>query len=441
MDDPSTIDIETRLSTLRASLLERPAPGLDDARRRATTERRRPVQLAAFVAGVAILVAALVVYGVSPAAKSTPSRPGPESALAQRIDKFAEQYAAKDGDPSIAEVLWVATTANAAARIQGDGMQGKGIQGTAPVYLVEIPGAFTLNTMSARACSLAACPVRACESIHTGSVELVTIDRSTFDVRESGLENRLDNLRKLGTVHVDRLRKGPVFPPMPGPESQRPVRCASVFALTAFVALANKGADGTFRATYDIPAQLRSVATVVTVAHLAPAGSTSPTSGSWMFEMGRVGSGAEYIWISRPHSTATCVRRKTLPWSCQQTSLTFPQGNGWSLAAAYYLPLTELYGIDQSGADSQTSKQVVDGLPDDCLTEKVESNGATLKWCITSNGVLASFSAVPQNDGPEFGGSPADGTITSVSASAPESLFALPTPPGPYTGIQAPPSQ
>lgn len=436
MDDSSTIDIEARLSTLRGLLLERPAPGLDDARRRFKKERRRPVQLAAFVAGVAILVAALVVYGVSPAAKSTVSRPGAESALAQKIDNFAEQYAVKDGDPSIAEVLWVATTAKAAARIQGDG-----VQSVAPVYLVEIPGSFSVNDLPARACSLAGCPVRACESIHTGSVELVTIDRSTFDVREFRLQNSLDDLSKLGTVHVDRLRKGPVFPPMPGPESQRPVLCNSVYARAAFVALANKGADGTFRATYDIPAQLGSVATVVTVAHLAPAGSTSPTSGSWMFELGRVRSGAEYIWISRPHSTATCVRRNKLPWSCQQTSLTFPQGNGWSLAAAYYLPLTELYGIDQSGADSQTSKQVVDGLPVDCLTEKVESNSATLEWCITSNGVLASFSAVPQNDGPEFGGSPADGTITSVSASAPESLFALPTPPGPYTGIQAPPSQ
>jgi hypothetical protein len=312
MDDPSTIDIETRLSTLRASLLERPAHGLDDARRRFKKERRRPVQLAAFVAGVAILVSALVVYGVSPAAKSTPSHPGAESALAQKIDRFAEQSAAKNGDPRITEVLWVATTANAAARIQGDGMQGKRIQGTAPVYLVEIPGSFTVNDLSARACSVAACPVRACESIHTGSVELLVIDRSTFNVREFGLQNSLDDLSKLGAVHVDRLRKGPLFPPMPGPESQRPVRCASVYARAAFIALANKGADGTFSATYDIPAQLGTVARFITVAHLAPVGSTSPTSGSWMFEVGRIGSGADYLWVSRPHSTATCVRRNTL---------------------------------------------------------------------------------------------------------------------------------
>jgi hypothetical protein len=160
-----------------------------------------------------------------------------------------------------------------------------------------------------------------------------------------------------------------------------------------------------------------------------------------MFELGRLGSGADYLWVSHPHSTATCVRRNSSPWSCEQTSLTFPQGNGWSLDAASYLPLTEAYGIEQSSADWQTSKQVVDGLPVNCLTEKVEINGATLEWCITSDGVLASFSAAPQNDGPEFGGSPADGTVTSVSASAPESLFTLPIAPGPYTGLDAPPNQ
>jgi hypothetical protein len=160
-----------------------------------------------------------------------------------------------------------------------------------------------------------------------------------------------------------------------------------------------------------------------------------------MFEVERIATGDRFLWVSRRRSTAFCTRRSKLPWSCEQTNLTFPQGNGWSLAAAYYLPLTELYGIGQSDPDSQTSKQVVDGLPVDCLTGKEDMNSATIHWCITTSGVLASFSAVPQEDGPEFGGSPADGTITSVSASAPESLFTLPAAPGPYTGIEAPPSQ
>lgn len=434
MHDAETNDIETRLSTLRVAILERPAPGLDEARRRSRRSRRRPVQLAVFVAGVAVLVAALVVYGVNPPARST-SHPNTESPLAQKIDKFAEQGAARAGDPNITEVRWVATNREAAAALLGDDIEVTKPEylRTVPVYLIEVPGSFSPNVSVPSQCS---------GGVH-GTVADYVVSQSTFQVFEGGVGYQFADLSKLGTVHVDRLRSGPVFPPTTAttnpPGTQNPM-CALTRQRDAFVALAQKGADGTFSATYDIPAQPNNVATVVTVAHLAPAGSTSPTSGSWMFELDRSASGDAYLWVSRPHSTAFCIRTSTPRWSCAQTSLTFPQGNAWSLAAAYYLPLTELYGIQQSDADSTTSRQVVDGMPVDCLTDKAESNGATLKWCVTSSGVLASFSAVPQRDGPEFGGSPADGTVTSVSASAPASLFTLPASPGPYTGIEGPPN-
>lgn len=434
MDD-GTNEIETRLSTLRVAILERPVPGFDDVRRRSRLMRRRPAQLAVFVAGVAALVTALVVYGVSPTARSKPAQPNPESALAQRIDKFAEQGAARAGDANITEVRWVATNREAAAALLGDDIEitKPAYLRTVPVYLIEVPGSFSPNVSVPSQCS---------GGVH-GTVADYVISQSTFQVFEGGVAYQFADLSKLGTVHVDRLRSGPVFPPTTAttspPGMQNPI-CALTRKRDAFVELAQKGTDGTFSATYDIPAQLNNAATVVRVAHLAPAGSTSPTSGSWMFEVSRVASGDQYLWVATPHSTAYCIAYNSLHWSCEQTSLTFPQGNGWSLAAAFYLPLTELYGIERSDADSTTTGQVVDGVPVDCLTDKVGSNGATLRWCITSGGVLASFSAVPQKDGSEFGGSPADGTLSTFSASAPASLFRLLTAPGPYTGMEGPPA-
>ncbi len=432
MDDLATNEIEARLATLRMSILERPAPGLDEVRRRYRSRRRRPLQLAVFVTGVVALVVALVVYGVNPSGRSSPTHPSPESALSQKIDSFAEQGAARTGDPDITEVRWVATNRKAAEALLGDEIVSTkpAYLSTIPVYLVEIPGFFSPNV---------SVPSRCSGGVH-GTVEDYVISRATFKVFEAGVGYRFSDLSKLGTVHVDHLRSGPLFPPTTSTTSTTSGVCAEEHARAAFVSLAQKGADGTFSATYDVPAQLESVATVVRVAHLAPAGSETPTSGSWMFEVIRLGSRDEYLWVSRPHSTAFCTHSNQLAWSCEQTSLTFPQGNGWSLDAAYYLPLTELYGIERSDLDSVTGNQVVDGLPVGCLTDKVASNGATLRWCVTSSGVLASFSAVPPQDGAEFGGSPADATMTAVSSSAPASLFTLPSAPGPYTGMQSPPS-
>src|ERR1700722_19445959 len=101
MNDRATNDIATRLATLRASILDRRAPGLEDAKRRFRTSHTRPIQLGVFVTGVAVLVAALVVYGVNPLAKSKPLHPKPGSALAQKIDDLAEQTAARGGDSKI----------------------------------------------------------------------------------------------------------------------------------------------------------------------------------------------------------------------------------------------------------------------------------------------------------------------------------------------------
>jgi hypothetical protein len=158
MHDAETNDIETRLSTLRVAILERPAPGLDEARRRSRRSRRRPVQLAVFVAGVAVLVAALVVYGVNPPARST-SHPNTESPLAQKIDKFAEQGAARAGDPNITEVRWVATNREAAAALLGDDIEVTKPEylRTVPVYLIEVPGSFSPNVSLYQANAQAEC--------------------------------------------------------------------------------------------------------------------------------------------------------------------------------------------------------------------------------------------------------------------------------------------
>ena len=206
-----------------------------------------------------------------------------------------------------------------------------------------------------------------------------------------------------------------------------------------FVALAERGADGTFRATYDIPKQQGNLVSTITVAHQAPRASTSPESGSWMFEVDRIASGARYLWVSRPHSTAVCEQAyATARWSCEQTSMT-GGGNGWLLAEAYYLPETELPGTQNAKAGSTViTHEVVAGVPVECLSLEDRLNGAHLQWCITASGVLASFSAIPMSDGPAFGGSPADGSLVSVSSALPANTFSIPAKPGPWVGPYTP---
>jgi hypothetical protein len=430
MDDSTTDHIEARLATLRVSILERPALGLDEARRRFRSRRRRPVQIAVFVTGVAVLVAALVVYGVNPAGRSAPIRPSPKSALSQKIDNFAEQGATRAGDPDITEVRWVATNRKAAEALLGDDIvrTKPAYLSTIPVYLVEVPGYFSPNV---------SVPSRCSGGVH-GTVADYVISRSTFRVLEAGVAYRFADLSKLGAVHVDHLRSGPLFPSTTTTTSPTSGVCEQQRERSAFVALAQKGADGTFSAIYDIPAQLAIPDSTITVAHQAPSGSTSPVEGTWMFEVDRIPSGAAYIWVSRPHDSSVCTRLSgAAPWYCEHTTLSYPQGNGWLLATADYLPLTELYGIERSAPNFTTSNQVVNGMRAECLAG--DTGGANLKWCLTATGVLASFSASPPRDGPEIGDSPADGTITSVSPTVPASLLTLPALAGPWTGLRVPP--
>ena len=343
--------------TLRASILERPAPGLDDARRRFRTRRRRPVQLAVFVTGVAVLVAALVVYGVNPAAQSTPAHPGSESVLAQKIDKFAEQTAARAGDSRITEVLWVATNARAAAALNGGGISehGSRLPGRGPglVHLGQ-----RLGSVLRFGCRAAAC-------------EFLVVDRSTFNVSEFGVGQSLDDLGKLGTVHVDRLRNRPLFPP---------TTVTTITRWTERLLRIKPGTRGVRRSRTEggrrhFQRNLRNPGAASKRGH-GREGRPPRTSRLHVADVrivdvrggpGRVRR-ASTCGCARPHSTAFCTRYNTLNWSCEQTSLTFPQGNGWSLAAAYYLPLTELYGIEQSDAgfdDEQAGRRRTAGrLPD-----------------------------------------------------------------------------
>jgi hypothetical protein len=210
-----------------------------------------------------------------------------------------------------------------------------------------------------------------------------------------------------------------------------------------FLALARHGADGTFSATYDSPMWQGAMSSTVTVAHQAPPGSASPNSGSWMFELSRRVSGARYLWVSHPHSTTLCHKQSSsAPWSCEQTSMT-GGGNGWQLATALYLPLTELNGLQSAvqGADPSsvtTTRRVLAGLPVECLALEEANNAAHLQWCLTSSGVLASFAAVPTSDGFHFGDAPAEGTATSISSTVPSQAFAIPATPGAWVGPYMP---
>jgi hypothetical protein len=311
------------------------------------------------------------------------------------------------------------------------------VANNAPTYLIEIPGWFSpVGPFGGSGSS--------CTQRPRYKVAVFIVLKSTFEVVISGLQQSVDDLSKLGAVHVDRLRSGPLFPPAaetttsPGSEG---ANCKSIEAANAFVALAQKGADNTFTATYNIPAQQNSGLSTLTVAHLASADSTSPTSGTWMFEVDRIASGSGYLWVSHPHSTDVCTRRsRSSAWSCYQTSLTYPQGNGWFLSTGFYLPVSEFYGIQSAvrGAKPSsmtTTRSVVDGLRVECLSVVDENNGAHLDWCITSTGVVASFSADPAFAHPGVGGVPADGTLSSDSSSLPAATFSLPAKPTIGKGI------
>jgi hypothetical protein len=439
----AALDVEARLEALRTSLLDRAVPGLDDARERlskleAGRRRGRPVQLAVFVLSVAVAITALVSYGYRQPQQS-PVEENHESALSRQIDQFAKRAATRDGDSNIAEVRWVASNARTA-----NALLGSMVDSNAPVFLVEIPGSFAdVRTFGGPE------PSTTCPTPMNYKIAVFVVLRYNFEVVVSTLKQSFDDMNKLGDVHVDRLRDGPLFasPSKTGAagSENKTGQCVSDRSIEDFVSLAEQGADTTFNASYRIPAQLGAPASTITVAHRAPIGSTSPTSGTWMFELMRTATGAAEIWVSGPGDNNQCVRGSfASSWSCEHTDLNWPQGNGWLLATSDYLPRTELgaiQAIEQNVAPGSisTKRSVVARTPVECLTGVESNRSVTLEWCLTSSGVLAYFSALPEQHGPEFGGSPATGTLTAFSSTAPASLFQLPATPGAWVGAYAGP--
>ncbi|MFZ0665254.1 MAG: hypothetical protein WAM97_05830, partial [Acidimicrobiales bacterium] len=196
----------------------------------------------------------------------------------------------------------------------------------------------------------------------------------------------------------------------------------------------------------DLPREIGNIPSVLVVAHIAPVGSRSPTSGRWMFELEGIETGYRYLWISSATGTAICTKESSATeWYCGQTTLRFPQGNGWQLATGYYEPANAFYSLQ--GSLGHESPEVYDVYQPnqkgqfECLrtssvvTDQPSSKPPpTLTWCIARSGILASFSAQPEVEHPGVALAPADGSFVSASGNVPASDFTLPAKPGPWPG-------
>jgi hypothetical protein len=432
MDDSTQTNLallDRQLESLRASIAERPMPGLADAETRASrTRRRRPVQIGVFAVGVAALVAVLVLYGIRPTANGSgppkPAHPG-ESAIAMKIDRIAQREGSAFGDPDITSDSWALTSGASA-----NSVFGTTVIVPRPVYVVEIMGSFSGGPEGT-----AADPSR-CVQRQADPISYIVVYQSTLDVQEVDLSPTPIDLAKLGQVHTDS------FPAPPGasPPTTSPAYAACVAQSNAkmaeaqaFLSLEAAGAAGTFTVTYAVPGDKNGgIAVTLTVAHVATTHSRSPR-GTWMFDL-HDGSEAD-LWIVRPGDTYSCyLASDGVVWTCSHIAADVG-GNGWILSAAAYEPYTVLTDMQSlvlaaSGGQITRSSSFVAGVPVECLA--IRGIGTT-SACITSDGVLASFST-PRDTGNIAGDALAYGTATSITYSVSPSLLTPPAKadPGPW---------
>jgi hypothetical protein len=444
MDDSKQTNLallDRRLDSLRHAILERPMPGIDDARIRSNRVTvRRPLQVAVFVIGIAVLIAIPVIYeggtsgrGTQPAGRGTAAT----LTLSQKIDRIAQKEGAFLGDPVITSDHWVATDAGTADRTLG----GTALtQGTA--YLIEITGSFSgvaadgdglpgPNSCKSRPPSPFAYFVADDKIVATGLVEVTA---TTID------------LARFGEVHSDTFSAPPgaSIPTTSSAKAQCMAEANAVMAAArAFLSLESAGGASTFTVTYTIPAGKNGGTPVtLTVAHEPSAGS-SPSAGDWpqgiwMFKVQAGAPGTDF-WVTRPNDTTECMIPPGYTgiasgWSCSQIAQD-QGGNGWIMATAAYEPNTVLDAM-QSLVSNATASQIalsnstVAGQPVECLTVRARATAAA---CITSSGALASFATPPQL-GVVIGNYFEYGTAVSITSTVSPSLLAIPAKPGPWKG-------
>jgi hypothetical protein len=194
--------LDRQLASLRASILERPMPGLAEARdRSARARRRRPIQIAVFVIGLTVLIAIPVLYGVR--SSTTPQQPEgrgskPQSIVSERLDQIAQQWGAKYGDPDITSDRWVSF--NEPNKIRTN----VGVIEPGPVYWIEITGSFSLQPSPVPyATNSAPCttPLRSAD---------IFVNEQTFVVEDFAAHVAPSGYSKLpGTAHIDHFDAPP----------------------------------------------------------------------------------------------------------------------------------------------------------------------------------------------------------------------------------------
>jgi hypothetical protein len=82
------------------------------------------------------------------------------------------------------------------------------------------------------------------------------------------------------------------------------------------------------------------------------------------------------------------------------------------METSFYLPETELQGM-QTGIQNFSMASISSGKVATASVECLDENLSyvTLHWCITTLGILASFSADPAKDDDQLGGAPVDGLL------------------------------
>ncbi|MFZ0666396.1 MAG: hypothetical protein WAM97_11625, partial [Acidimicrobiales bacterium] len=242
MTDPTSghndVEIEARLRSLRSSVISRPVPGLEDARKRAQKHKRYPVQLAIFVFLVAFGVTALVVYAVPGRSDNATTEASPSQTTTQII-RFVQIHIRGLAISPVTELQWVSTNAEDAARLSN---MTQNTHDSQPVYLIEISGAFSSSSCINGGAECSPVPVpqsvpkRSCETVSprttghqaglcpylTGPLGATTcmpykvatfiVDRDTLQLKEASLQQGFDDLSALGEVRVDRLTSGPLYP-------------------------------------------------------------------------------------------------------------------------------------------------------------------------------------------------------------------------------------
>jgi len=235
MSESTEREVETRLRTLRASVVVRQAPGLPDAGAHTQTIRLQPVILGVFVFVLAFAITGLVVFGNNLGGNQVQSQSSSRSTLDSELVQVAKSDTSGFRLKNITEIRWVATNAEAT-----NSLVLTKVPSPLPVYLIEASGLFNPPSSCgeftegiASLCPLLKVPHTSsiiyqatspiCTTFTQYNVAVIVVSRSTLNLIGLNLRPNFGDLSSFGAVQIDRLQKGPLFlGGSPPPTSQIP---------------------------------------------------------------------------------------------------------------------------------------------------------------------------------------------------------------------------